>query len=380
MAIRPFMGSSKFFSMPKDQASIGFFHHDPEFVFLPEWKGLLVNGVRDLTYEELKLPYFSNDVFENTDYYESTFMCPFCSEHVIYVDDQQVVPLLWKLKLEPTQSRFENKPVELHNLFTCCNCNRYFASIRTWNGDAVFDNKLFMPSSLSDFALYTEPFETEEWLELFDNSINLVPIDAFADITNQSNELDDFPMSELVHLVHSLENGSCIIPDAAERFYPQTESMLLDAIAATSDGDLAKSFSLFNEIFHLQPYLNTGMFVSWGFALLFAKEFKYAQIVFRAGYSNQFRGMGKYDISNLLNIFSDPYDGLMDIDEFKSCARTNPFSASARNWVVTKIQNNISFSVYWKENYSLNDTELSEFYKYIGPDPIDALSEYVGFK
>ena len=184
MAVHPFMGSKKFYQIPKDQVSMGFFHRDPKFVFVADWEDLLVDGIRDPTREERNLPYLSREIFEGTDYYESSFVCPYCSQHELYIDGHQVIPLLWKLKLEPTQSRFEGKPIELYNLFTCCNCNRYFASIRLWDGKAVIDIESFMPSSLSDFALHTGPVGFDEWLELFNQSLNLIPIDSYTDNTD----------------------------------------------------------------------------------------------------------------------------------------------------------------------------------------------------
>lgn len=88
-------------------------------------------------------------LWEGSPYYLSTYMCPDCGNMALY-----------KLRVRGAKTVFNNRQVELFNLFTCPMCRKFYAS--TAVGPLTQNNITLL--SLKEYALVSQTYSQEEYM------------------------------------------------------------------------------------------------------------------------------------------------------------------------------------------------------------------------
>ncbi|MEG2812103.1 MAG: hypothetical protein RR912_06280 [Clostridium sp.] len=91
---------------------------------------------------------FSYAINSSFNYYLSTYICPDCSESLLY-----------KIKTRDVKTTAFGKEVRLFNLFTCTKCRKFYASI-----DPIGNDRNNTSSKLSDYALVSEEYDENDYI------------------------------------------------------------------------------------------------------------------------------------------------------------------------------------------------------------------------
>lgn len=142
--------------------------HTATHVLSLNWDGIFKDSVENSPFMNDNYSFYWNQTLEETDYYESAALCPFC-EVKRNEAGVLIVPALMKLKIKPTQTDVSGHSVILFNLFTCPHCERFFASIREIDGVSTFMRDVHgtplygHPARLVDYALISKPYDKTRW-------------------------------------------------------------------------------------------------------------------------------------------------------------------------------------------------------------------------
>lgn len=196
-----------------------------------DWEGIFSNYVEDAPEHENY--YYFNEALKDSPYYESTYICPFC-EKGTDEDGTPTYPILMKLKIRATTTRRNGTSYELFNLFTCCDCRRFFASIHKINGNPIWSKEPHatgLSPALREYALISKPYDCESWKSIVKQSERLIedPRETKAVIAETQNSRQPSPR------VFSKPYDHGPRPD---KDYIQSALKLLAYLKAIRDSDL----------------------------------------------------------------------------------------------------------------------------------------------
>lgn len=115
--------------------------------------------------------YFSNTFIESLGYYDSEFLCPFCTTQTAD-DGSPLYTILYKLDINTTKALIGNQEIELKRLFTCPQCRAFYATVISINGEKLHGRSGGAPF-LDEFAAFTPMYPEDAWIDIVEQTKSL---------------------------------------------------------------------------------------------------------------------------------------------------------------------------------------------------------------
>lgn len=220
-----------------------------------EWKQILVNKVKKIP-KGREYSYYSDEAFEDSLYHDSTYVCPTCSIER-QEDGTPIYPILMKLEIERTTTEHNGDCLTLSNLFTCCNCHCFFASVHEINDHCLTAENHDAPDFPAGLALTSCSYNHKTWKAILKRSEKLTESPSKTEVVTaprkreEVSRLDSFAQTALLLLGYllAIKNNELVLT-AITRIHSEDSVSKVDTIcrhiitALATDGHVKEGTEL----------------------------------------------------------------------------------------------------------------------------------------